>query len=361
MRNLVLLFLLILLQVCAVNGADEVSSYRFGIKKLDDKGSFSATLKSKFGLKPLVAVAEEIIPEPPGECTLTAPTAVKALVASTSLEFAYAQGNYFYHLTLPEGEGYYHIHRYDAGLTALGLDLDIDMSGTQTLDPVCLGATSTRYYVSAAGSRVWGDPPELQAVSEIRIYRDDGSLYSSFGKKEYQDMWSGGAVYFTLDEAGDRIYIYHQVEKKLYSTNLNGSDAISPVLSGVTVADVSNYVNKIDFYNGELFIFDYMNQMVYIHDPADGSRIRSFSMASEGDAEYDYTGYKTTNGRVFVSRDHDYNEPYEIKIFDTDGNYLGCIEMDSDLGPGYLEASSDYIYNFGSGIAEAYDILSFGD
>ncbi|MFA6054048.1 MAG: hypothetical protein WC769_01610 [Thermodesulfovibrionales bacterium] len=294
------------------------------------------------------------------ECTLTAPSHYKELVASTSLEFAYAQGSYFYHLTLPEGEGYYHIHRYDKDLAALGLDLDIDMSGTATLDPFCLGATSTRYYVSAVGMRVWGDPPAQHSVSEIRIYRDDGTLYSQFGKKEYQDMWGAGGVIFALDEAGDRVYIYHQSEKKLYSTNLTGSDAISPKLSGVAVADISSYADKMCFYDGKLFIFDYYNQMVYIHDPSDGSRISSFSIAEEGDGDYDYSGMAVANDKIFISRAHDYDPPYEIKVFDLDGNYLGCIEMDTDTYAGYMEAGSDYVYNFSGGVAEAYDILEFG-
>jgi hypothetical protein len=124
---------------------------------------------------------------------------------------------------------------------------------------------------------------------------------------------------------------------------------------------MSGYDTEIYYYLGTLYIWDYYNQMVYIHDPSDGSRIGSFSVATEGDGDYDYMGCVVANGMIFISRDHEYDPPYEIKVFDLTGTYLGCIEMDTDNGPGYLEASADYVYNFSSGIAEAYDVLGFGE
>jgi hypothetical protein len=293
-----------------------------------------------------------------GECTLTVPSHYKELMASTSLEFAYAQGNYFYHLTLPSGESWYRFYRYDKNLTASGFNFITELSGTDPIDPVCIGATSARYYISSFGIMVYEEA--WIDISEIQIYRSDGTKYSYFGLTETDDMWGPGRVYFALDEAGDRIYIYHMSEKKLYSTNLNGSAAISPVLSGVAVADVSDSVDNIRYYDGKLYIFDYYNQMVYIHDPSDGSRISSFSIAATGDGAYDYLGMAVANDKIFISRQHEYESPYEIKVFDLDGTLLGCIEMDSSI-IGYAEANPNYVYNFGGGVAEAYDLLEFGE
>jgi hypothetical protein len=356
MKRIIVLVLCFCLAGCAMQG------HRFGLKPLSIKGTHSIGLNSIFGLNPIVAKKTPVI-VPPRGCTLTAPLFVKSLVPSMSLEFAAAQGDYFYHLTLPEGEDWYHINRYDKELTTLNFDHGTEISATLPNDPVCFGATSVRYYISVIATRIWGSPPTQQAVSEIQIYRDDGTKYSAFGKRENQDLWGDGRVYFALNEAGDRIYIYHQSEKKLYSTNLNGSDAISPVLSGVSVADVSDWVDCIRYYDGKLFIFDYWNQMVYIHDASNGSRIGSFSIAEEGDGAWDYSNMVVANDKIFISRAHDYEPPYEIKVFNLTGTgiFLGCAEMDTGTYAGYLEASSGYMYNFSGGLAEAYNLLNFGE